>query len=380
MLMTHATIKAAATITEIALEADVVAGRFAPVDVRRAEEIDPAARFDDEPVASFVCDITTRRPPGAEMMAHVYERRSKAERSVEHEPRKWDGSGGTSYHRVLMTSPSGADETRRNLVSIRPSFIVKDLQASMDHYVERFGFQRDFSGPEGGPFWGQVSRGEAAIIFKAVGPDVPPVPNHTRHEWARWDAYIYTVDPAALFVEFRQRGVSFRKELSFIDDGLWGFEVTDADGYVVAFFRSHDDHRSASETSSNLESVSPFFIVKDLQASIDFYIERFGFQRDFTGPEGGAFYGQVSRDGIAIFLKKIGRDVLPVPHHTRHEWGPWDAYIYTLDPDALFADFRQRGVSFRKELSFLEPGLWGFEVRDADGYSLAFFRLRNGGG
>ena len=55
-----------------------------------------------------------------------------------------------------------------------------------------------------------------------------PRPNHTRHEWARWDAYIYTQDPDALFAEFKQRGASFVKELSFIDDGLWGFEVKDA--------------------------------------------------------------------------------------------------------------------------------------------------------
>jgi hypothetical protein len=27
------------------------------------------------------------------------------------------------------------------------------------------------------------------------------------------------------------------KDLSFIDDGLWGFEVRDADAYVLAFFR-----------------------------------------------------------------------------------------------------------------------------------------------
>ena len=62
------------------------------------------------------------------------------------------------------------------------------------------------------------------------------IPNHTRHEWARWDAYIYTLDPDALFDEFSQRGASFVKKLSFIDEGLWGFEVTDADGYVLAFF------------------------------------------------------------------------------------------------------------------------------------------------
>ena len=125
----------------------------------------------------------------------------------------------------------------------------------------------------------------------------------------------------------------------------------------------------------NLTSISPFFIVKDLQASISYYIERFGFQLDFEGPEGDVYYGQVSREGVAIFLKTILPDVLPCPNHTRHGWARWDAYIYTLDPDALFDEFRQRGASFVKELSFIDDGLWGFEVSDADGYVLAFFRL-----
>jgi hypothetical protein len=31
--------------------------------------------------------------------------------------------------------------------------------------------------------------------------------------------------------------MSFVKELSFIDEGLWGFEITDADGYLLAFFQ-----------------------------------------------------------------------------------------------------------------------------------------------
>ena len=57
--------------------------------------------------------------------------------------------------------------------------------------------------------------------------------------------------------------------------------------------------------------------------------------------------------------------------------GPLDAYICTLDPDTLFNEFKQRGVSFVKELSFIDQGLWGFEVTDADGYVLAFFQLRN---
>jgi hypothetical protein len=48
----------------------------------------------------------------------------------------------------------------------------------------------------------------------------------------------------------------------------------------------------------NLTSISPFFIVKDLQASISHYIERFGFQLDFQGPADDVYYGHVSRDGI----------------------------------------------------------------------------------
>jgi len=138
----------------------------------------------------------------------------------------------------LNTASQRADpkEANRNLASITPFFIVKNLQTSIAYYVERLGFQLDFQGPKDDPNYGRVSRDEAGIMLKAILPDVLPCPNHTRHEWARWDAYIYTSDPNVLFEEFCQRGASFVKELSLIDDGLWGFEVTDADGYVLAFF------------------------------------------------------------------------------------------------------------------------------------------------
>ena len=123
----------------------------------------------------------------------------------------------------------------RNLASINPCFIVENLQAAISYYIERMGFQLDFQGPEDGPFYGRVSREGIGVMLKAILPDVLPRPNRSRHEWARWDAYIYTLDPDTLFNEFKQRGVAFVKELSYIDDGLWGFEVTDGDGYVLAF-------------------------------------------------------------------------------------------------------------------------------------------------
>jgi predicted lactoylglutathione lyase len=133
---------------------------------------------------------------------------------------------------------------------------------------------------------------------------------------------------------------------------------------------------TTTASDRNLASISPFFVVQDLQASISHYIERFGFTLDFQGPADDISYGHVSRDGIGIMLKVIGPDVRPCPNHTRHEWARWDASIYTRDPDVLFAEFKQRGASFVKELSFIDDGVWGFEVTDADGYVLAFFRLR----
>jgi catechol 2,3-dioxygenase-like lactoylglutathione lyase family enzyme len=137
-----------------------------------------------------------------------------------------------------------------------------------------------------------------------------------------------------------------------------------------------EDRAKNEETKRNLASISPFFIVKDLQVSISYYVERLGFQLAFQGPDDDPYYASVTRDGIGIMLKAILPEVLPQPNHTRHEWARWDAYVYTLDPDALFDEFSRRGASFVKELSFIDEGLWGFEVTDADGYVLAFFRLR----
>ena len=147
----------------------------------------------------------------------------------------------------------------------------------------------------------------------------------------------------------------------------------DTDSTDAAANRAKDE-----ETKRTLVSISPFFIVKNLQVSISYYVERLGFQLDFQGPDDAQrpYYAGVSRDGIGIMLKAILPDVLPQPNPTRHEWARWDAYIITLDPDTLFDEFSRRGASFVQKPSFIDKGLWGFEVTDADGYVLAFFRLR----
>jgi catechol 2,3-dioxygenase-like lactoylglutathione lyase family enzyme len=122
---------------------------------------------------------------------------------------------------------------------IAPLFIVRNVPTALAFYRDRFGFEITFQGPEPDDiFFGIVQRDGAMIMMKAVGVD--PVPNHTRgvkQGIARWDAYICVPDPDALATEFASRNVEFFLPLQNNSDNLRGFEVQDADGYVLYFGR-----------------------------------------------------------------------------------------------------------------------------------------------
>ena len=122
---------------------------------------------------------------------------------------------------------------------ISPFFIVSDVPSSMAFYRDRLGFEITFQGPEPDDiFFGIVRRGGAQILMKEVG--VPPVPNYTRDikkGIARWDAFVSVPDPEALAAEFASRNVEFFQPLRDTHDGLRGFEIKDADGYLLFFGR-----------------------------------------------------------------------------------------------------------------------------------------------
>jgi catechol 2,3-dioxygenase-like lactoylglutathione lyase family enzyme len=122
-----------------------------------------------------------------------------------------------------------------NLTHIWPFFIVTDLRKSVSFYKDKLGFHIRHIGPDGDPYWAIVGRDNISIMLKAITRDVTPVPNYMRHVYAPWDAYISTEDPDRLFGEFSSKDVSFRKPLHNNSDNLRGFEVTDADGYVLFF-------------------------------------------------------------------------------------------------------------------------------------------------
>lgn len=122
-----------------------------------------------------------------------------------------------------------------NLTYIAPLFIVTDLKTSIAFYVEKLGFEVRYIGPDEDPFFAIVGREQVSVMLKHIAPDIHPIPNHTRHPWARLDAYISTADPDALYEEYVAAGVIFHQHILDDADGLRGFEVMDADGYMLFF-------------------------------------------------------------------------------------------------------------------------------------------------
>lgn len=132
--------------------------------------------------------------------------------------------------------------------------------------------------------------------------------------------------------------------------------------------------RTESPIRAVLSAISPLFVVSDLEQALAFYHERLGFEVTHQAPEPEPFFAIVARDGVQLMLKVVANDVGALPNRSRHPYARWDAYVHVPDPDALVAEFRDRGVTFSAPLTDTDDGLRGFELTDHDGYVLFFGR------
>jgi catechol 2,3-dioxygenase-like lactoylglutathione lyase family enzyme len=124
-------------------------------------------------------------------------------------------------------------------------------------------------------------------------------------------------------------------------------------------------------------TISPFFIVTNVDRTIAFYRDKLGFEVRFQDPDERPFFAVLGRDAAQLFVKSEG-GIAPVPNHTRHPHLRWDAFIYTPDPDALADEFATQGLTFSLPLKDTSDGLSGFELADPDGYVLFFGRPKRG--
>lgn len=124
---------------------------------------------------------------------------------------------------------------------------------------------------------------------------------------------------------------------------------------------------------AKMEGISPFLIVSNVAQTIAFYRDKLGFELRFQEPEQATFFAILGRDGAQILVKSE-HGIAPRPNATRHRNMRWDAFVFTSEPDALAAEFADRGVEFSAPLANTHDGLRGFEITDPDGYVLFFGR------
>ena len=127
-----------------------------------------------------------------------------------------------------------------------------------------------------------------------------------------------------------------------------------------------------------LGAVSPLLIVTRLRRSIVFYCTRLGFEVRYATPQDEPFFAIVGRGQAQLMLKDPRVDasetIQAAPNVTRHANAPWDAFVATLDPDALAAELTNRDMTLSSPLEARTDGLIGFAVKDPDGYVLFFGR------
>lgn len=119
-----------------------------------------------------------------------------------------------------------------------------------------------------------------------------------------------------------------------------------------------------------LIAAEPQLFVRDLERSLEHYVEALGFEVAFRYGE-PAFYAQVMRDGARLNLR-------------RTDQAAWSAALQDGDPDllsatittdgieALFEEYAATGAVFHRKLHTEPWGARTFIVRDPDGNLICF--------
>ncbi len=118
-----------------------------------------------------------------------------------------------------------------------------------------------------------------------------------------------------------------------------------------------------------LSSIVPILFVRNVTASAAFFREKLGFETDFLYGE-PPFYGSVSRDGVCLHLRFVGR-----PNFVElaaREVSLILASIEVSDVRGLFDQFAARGVEFAQTPTTQAWGGTDFHVRDPDGNVISF--------
>jgi uncharacterized glyoxalase superfamily protein PhnB len=119
-------------------------------------------------------------------------------------------------------------------------------------------------------------------------------------------------------------------------------------------------------------SIAPYFIVDDVVTTANYYRDKLGFyfERFWGTPPS---FCMVKRDGIIIMLSQLEKTGVMRPNSAVDpEGGAWDAYIWIENADGLYAEFKSKGATIKRDICDQFYGCRDFEVEDCNGYRLCF--------
>jgi len=121
----------------------------------------------------------------------------------------------------------------RKIVHTRHVLAVKDLAIEAVYYLDKLGFERDFTAPG----WEFLSFGEFKVMLGECADEMTAeeTGNHS------WFAHALVTNVDEVYAEFIERGATI---LSAIADKPWGirdFTVVTPDGHRIVFGQVIDD-------------------------------------------------------------------------------------------------------------------------------------------
>jgi predicted enzyme related to lactoylglutathione lyase len=121
--------------------------------------------------------------------------------------------------------------------------------------------------------------------------------------------------------------------------------------------------------------IAPYFIVDDVVATANYYRDKLGFEYERFWNDPPSFC-RVERNGVVIMLGQLEASGVMRPNRTVDpEDGAWDAYIWIDDANALYAEFKAKGVRIVRDICDQVYGCRDFDIEDFNGYRLCFGQI-----
>jgi len=125
---------------------------------------------------------------------------------------------------------------------------------------------------------------------------------------------------------------------------------------------------SLSKSQSNVKQAVPFFMVKDMEASVNFYVKGLGFSMTESWINNGKIkWCWLAIDSVAVMLQEYDEKT-----NVQQEKPGEGVEIFFICEDALaiYTQITSNGVSPSEP--FVGNKMWVVQVKDPDGYKVSF--------